>query len=536
MNRRTLLKSIAHGSLAASIPTPIINKLPDLFFRKDAANKPNILLIMVDQMREMQWDALAQKLPNITALRAESIKFGSYYTAANMCEPARSSIVTGLYGHQHLCLVTQQSHLHPDFLTYGDGLRDVGYYTRWMGKWHLSEDSSNFDPYGFSGSIKNDPVGAPAQGQTRDPQIAQEFIDWLPTHDDTKPWCCTVSFVNPHDIMWYPRFTEAIPQQKDPPSVYNNIPANYETPQELNDRKKPKLQTASQTIAAQGFGSMRYSGVGYKQEWIEYLDLYLHLQTMVDEQIGRVLAALNASKYKQNTIVIFTADHGEYCGSHGMRGKGAGVYEEAIHVPFCIKDPTGAWVANTSAERTQLVSSVDLAPLLLTLGYGDNTWRSDAKWQHLANRLDITQMMKNTAAKGRDFILHTTDEPGYEEAPARFVDDTASHVVAYRTAQGKVASYSYWEKNSINISTYKQEHEGYNYANISGRAELDNMAIDPSNSLYTKLLGEMNNAINTELRQPLPANLQDVQAHALEDYLKIDNGEVYRINLPFLGR
>ena len=48
MNRRTLLKSIAHGSLAASIPTPIINKLPDLFFRKDAANKPNILLIMVD--------------------------------------------------------------------------------------------------------------------------------------------------------------------------------------------------------------------------------------------------------------------------------------------------------------------------------------------------------------------------------------------------------------------------------------------------------------------------------------------------------
>lgn len=536
MNRRTLLKSIAHGSLAASIPTPIVKPLPDLFFRQNAANKPNILVIMVDQMREMAWDTLAQKLPNLSKLRAESVKFGAYYTTANMCEPARASFVSGLYAHQHFCLVTQQSHLNPDFPTYGDGLRDVGYYTRWMGKWHLSSDSSTFDPYGFSGSIQNDPVGAPAQGQTRDPQIAQEFIDWLPTHDESKPWCCTVSFVNPHDIMWYPRFTEAIPQQKDPPNVYTNLPANYETPQELNDRKKPKLQAASQAIAAQSFGTMRYSGVGYRQEWIEYLDLYLHLQTMVDEQIGRVLAALNASKYKNNTIVIFTADHGEYCGSHGMRGKGAAVYEEGIHVPFCLKDPTGAWVGDIATERNQLVSSVDLAPLLLTLGYGDNSWRSNAKWQHLANRLDMAQILKSSAAKGRDFVLHTTDEPGYEEAPAHFADDSPSHVIAYRTTQGKVATYSYWEKNSANISSYKQEYEGYNYSTANGRAEIDNMATDSSNTLYQKLLGELNTAMYSELRQPLPADLQTAQAHALEDYLKVDSGEVYRVNLPFTRR
>ncbi len=422
MKRRQFLNHAARAAAAVAgshiannmLAFPAIN-------RAKAASRPNVLLVMVDQMREFQWfpdqATLASKLPNIMALRDESVKFMRCYTAASMCEPSRASLTTGLYAHQHWCLITQTSHLHPDFPTYGDFLRAQGYDTHWFGKWHLSSDTSDLNPYGFTGNIVNDPTGAPAQGQNRDPQIAQEFAAWLPNAPTDKTWSTTVSFVNPHDIMWYPRFTEAIPQQSNPPKVFTGTPANFETPTDLLNRNKPTLQRASQTTAQQGFGAMRYNGAGYEQEWSEFLDLYLLLQQMVDEQVGVVLNALKNSVHKDNTIVVFFADHGEYCGSHGMRGKGAAAYEESIRVPFCIKDPTGQYAVNPTILRNQLVNSVDLAPFLLTIGSNGNAWRNDPTYAHLKNRLDMAAICQNASAPGRSYLLHTTDEPGYEEAP-----------------------------------------------------------------------------------------------------------------------
>jgi arylsulfatase A-like enzyme len=77
--------------------------------------------------------------------------------------------------------------------------------------------------------------------------------------------------------------------------------------------------------------------------------------------------------------VLFTSDHGEYGGSHGLRGKGAAVYDEGIRIPLYVKDPRGELTAAPERPRRQLTSSVDVAPLLLTIASGSRAWRSEPR-------------------------------------------------------------------------------------------------------------------------------------------------------------
>ena len=100
--------------------------------------------------------------------------------------------------------------------------------------------------------------------------------------------------------------------------------------------------------------------------------MYLWLQQQVDPQIGRVLDKLaSRPEIAANTIMVFTSDHGEYGGSHGLRGKGAAAYDESIRVPLFIRDPHGHITPKPGDARTQFTSSVDLAPLLLTIGMAE---------------------------------------------------------------------------------------------------------------------------------------------------------------------
>ena len=92
-------------------------------------------------------------------------------------------------------------------------------------------------------------------------------------------------------------------------------------------------------------------------------------------------------------MIVFTSDHGEYGASHGLRGKGAGAYEEAIKVPLIVKDPRGVLTKAPEQARGQLTSSVDVAPLLLTIASGSDEWRSERRYAHLAHRLDLAGIL-----------------------------------------------------------------------------------------------------------------------------------------------
>jgi arylsulfatase A-like enzyme len=494
------------------------------------SNKPNILVIVVDQLRYPQWfspDPSGLGLPpNLRRLSQGAVSFGRHYTASNDCSPARSTMLTGLYTHQTGCMITGGSTLDPGFPTWGTMLREHGYSTRWLGKWHLTHGDNRWtylsgeqalERYGFDGGVFPSPDGAPGQGWKVDPHIARRFADWFAHEGGAEPWCTTVSFVNPHDIAWWYKWSDRVPAEASAARVVPRMPPNFETPELLLERGKPRLQHSFQETAAASFGPVPFSGPEASERWLSFLDLYIQLQLEVDQHIGHVMRTLESRpEVAANTVIVFTSDHGEYGGSHGLRGKGASAYEEAIRVPLLVKDPRGQLTAAPEQTRTQLTSSVDFAPLLLTIATGGSHWRADPHYSHIAPRLDLARILADPEAPGRPFVLHATDETVTEFAIEPYAANAPLHIVALRTPQAKFATYSNWPYEGITPRSEGEEVELYDYSTQNGRLELHNAA--GNSPLEEGLRAEYERAFKEELRGPLPPRLVSAHARGFADY------------------
>lgn len=543
ISRRDALRGIGGAGVALAAGGAVPGATPAIAAAAGQdESRPNILVILVDEMRDWMGfpdqDVLNQAFPNLARLQNGAVRFGRHYTVSNMCSPSRGSLVTGLYSHQTGLVLTQGGNvddltgpglinreqatpvdeveppypsLDPRLPTWGTLLRQQGYETYWWGKWHLNDADCDMEQYGFSGGTCPSPNGGPGGGMVEDPNIADQAIAWLEEHGDRGPWCTTVSFVNPHDIQWYPRWTRQIEGQNDPPAVFTDLPANYETGEDLARQHKPRLQLAALMGLIQVFGEVPHRGPAFERGWIKMLDLYYQLHAYLDREIGRVLDALEANpEVAANTIIVFTSDHGEYCGAHGLRGKGAGIYEEGIRVPLWVKDPTGRFAAQPDVPRTQLTASVDLAPMLLTLASGGNAWREQPDLAYLANRHDLTAVLQDPAAPGRPYVVHATDEDGFEYGPRLlpFLEDAPFHVLGLITEDAKIGVYTHWADDSEEILPDGQEVEFYDYSTEEGRLELVNTAGDDNPrfaELYQQLLTEV---VPNELRAPLPDALE----------------------------
>jgi arylsulfatase A-like enzyme len=552
INRRTVLVggATAVGAAAAGFGGYEFLRKPG---RSESAtaggNKPNILVIVVDQMRAPQWFPEKQKLdallPSLGRLQSNSVSFQSHYTASNNCTPARSVLTTGLYSHQTGCLFTgdgpTESSLAPRFPTWGTMLRDQGYQTWWWGKWHLGQSGDatpdGLEAHGFSGGTFPSPNGAPNQGLQKDAGIVDQFCNWFDDHAGAGPWCTTVSLVNPHDINWWPKH----PLPEGVPHWFDAAAVNFETPDDLRRRGKPQLQIDFLNFMSPLLtGTLPYSGPDLASQWARCLDMYLWLQQQVDVQIGRVLDKLaSRPEIDRNTVVVFTSDHGEYAGSHGMRGKGAAAYDEAIRVPLYIRDPHGRLTPKPGDARDQLTSSVDLAPLLLTIGVGGNGWRANPRYSYLAGRGDLSAIAGNAAAQGRSWIAHVTDDLSVEEMAMllkspdilRRVFGTTevqtdiptsapNHIVAVRTPGAKLAVNSYWKPGGMEIDTSRQiERELYDYSTPLGRQEVDNQA--GRNANETALQALIDHEVTPEVHAPLPAFLNDAREQGLADMQRL---------------
>lgn len=526
INRRSLFTGAA-TTAAAAASAPKASAAPRR--RRDLdPDKPNILVVIVDEMRTPMWfpvrSELDRALPNIARIRSGAVSFEQHYTAANDCTPARGTLLTGLYSHQTGVMIVSQSTLSPLFPTWGTILREHGYETVYWGKWHLGHDGDHtpgaLENYGFDGGTYPSPNGAPDQGQVADPGIADQFITWLDQDAGNKPWCTTVSFVNPHDIQYWPRWTARLTARENIPRWVTDLPPNYETPEQLS--RKPRLQTALAQLSAVAFGTTGAHIGRDRQGWIDMRNLYLWLQQRVDIQIGRVLDALAAHpQVEANTVVVFTSDHGDYAGSHGLHGKGGAAYDESTRVPLYVHDPRGYLSpTNGTSMRSQLTSSVDIAPLLVSIATGGDGWRADPRYEHLANRLGIAGICSNPSAPGRPFIVHSTDEYSIEEAAMLFDRNAPGHVAAVRTATAKYARYSHWVNGQFLADPVReQEFELYDYTTPDGHLELDNLAGAPS-PLRNSMSALLQQAITTELQQPLPPYLRKAQEEGWMDYYR----------------
>jgi arylsulfatase A-like enzyme len=526
MNRRSFIKrsAAAGGGLIAS------GSLASLAGAARSGARPNILVVMVDQMRAPQWfppqAKLDSLLPNIARIRRVATSFENHFTASNMCVAARGALVTGLYPHQTGCMLTKEvtsSTLSPRFPTWGTMLRQQGYETTWWGKWHLGaagdKNQGGLEPYGFGGGTYPSPNGDPGQGSDKDPGIVDQFVQWFES-SRRGPWCSTVSLVNPHDINWWPRFTALDEPLASVDYDFAGGPPNAETAGDLRSRK-PRLQRALQETTNVACGIVPDDGPEAGASWARMLKLYLWYQQQVDAQVGRVLGTLHARpEVAANTIVVFTSDHGEHSGSHGLRAKGGGAYEEAIRVPLYVVDPRRVLSSGKASARRQLTSSVDLAPMLLTIAHGSPDWRAQKRYAHLATRADVAAIARRPRAKGRPWVAHVTDETTVEELSYtyNFANEAPHHVAAVRTRDAKYAVYSKWKDGTLDVDPVDQDRELYDYRTRGGRRELENIA-----GGKTKLEGDMSRllerkVIPDEVRRPLPARLRVAQEEGLADF------------------
>ncbi len=540
-SRRTALQGIGAAGLAVAGGVRPGAAAPSVLQRND--QQPNILVILVDEMRDWQWfpdqAVMDAYFPNLARLQQGAVRFGRHYTASNMCTPARGCLLSGLHTHQTGLMLTQggnvqdlsgnesaatpetvvvpppQPPLDPRVPTWGSLLRNQGYDTWWFGKWHLNDAECSLEPYGFAGGTCPSPNGGPGQGLIQDPLIADQAIEWIEGNAAAGgPWCTTVSFVNPHDIQWYPRQSREVEGENNPPPIFRDLPPNWETPADFIARNKPRLQLVSEMALPQVFGVLPHRGPGFEQGWLQMQDLYVQLHGYLDTEVGRVLDALEAQPgVAENTIVLFTSDHGDYVGAHGLRGKGAGLYEEGIRVPLWIKDPTGRYATRPDVVRTQLSSSVDITPLLLTIAAGGDSWRSQPEATHLTNRFDLSTVLADPAAPGQPFVLHATDEDGFEFGPRLFpfLQGAPFHVVGLITNDAKLGVYSDWADGSTDLIVDTQELEFYDYTTASGRLELENTAV-AGNTRFEELYGLlMTDALPNKLRAALPDTLEEAR-------------------------
>jgi arylsulfatase A-like enzyme len=517
LNRRASAQSAASQGAAASDPCCAPQDAAAWTAPPKLTN-PNILVVMVDQMRWPSWLTSSQMttlqdtiLPNIFGkLRNTSYVFHQYYTAATVCTAARGTLLTGLYAPQTAMYVGDGElpgiapNLDPAFPTWGAALPALNAAYRgnlwWFGKWHLSncKGSAPLAPYNFNtrtypgGAAGNpSPNGAPSEGSdgglfgktvfASDGEIAGDFIAWLEGEAPTSsPWCATVSLINPHDITSAPGWT--VPPVPPPglpakavyfqppslppagmPALYSSHPHpwNYEN---LNVVKnKPSLQ--HQLLANNN------SDVGPVTNWIEFLNQYFWFQGFADQQIGRVLAALDNSPYRDNTIVVFLADHGDYGGSHGLHDKGCAVYDESIHVPLYVHLPG----QSVNIAMNQMCSSVDFFGLLCDFATtGGGLWRQ--AYPDLAARQSIWNFLYSNSLETRiapslgiPYVFHTCDRT-IKHAPKFHIVGLRTKTNPSNTAQpgAKLAIYSEWAQCTTIPDGTPPDMEFYDYNPATG--------------------------------------------------------------------
>ena len=558
---------------------------------RSAKGRPNIVFILVDEMRfpsalpegvRSPGEFLRRFMPNVFELWRRGAKFENYYSAGNACSPARAALATGLYPHQQWLLATRTSagpSLQPAFPTYGRLLKAMGYETPYVGKWHLSNPpqapsrKGYLAEYGFTGYTNPDPIGTNGQGAHRDGHIAKQAARWLELNARSEaPFCLTVSFVNPHDKEFFWAGSEGdtfealfdgwlkpdndsyktVRREANPPlHGYPELPPNWESSEDMRRNRKPAFQQvvrdfqefvwggAPETRAHTEFAVRQArcappgwgTGVAPFSYWQRGLDMYTHVLRMVDREIGKVIAAVPKQQLA-NTVFVFASDHGDYAGAHGLlSGKLGTAYEEAIHVPLIVTDPGGRFVKDPDKPRRQLTSSVDLAPMLITLGNrGRGSWKRGRYAELYDERLDLVKLLGNPNAAGRDHVLFATDEIvprllNYLKAP--------THVLAVRTREEKLVTYTHWARNTTRPIRDGMELEYYDYSTPEGRAEL---VSDPEHPRVAALLDKLfNEYAPTQMEAPLPRALRPATRRARASYLLFEKANNAHAIAKLLG-
>jgi len=365
--------------------------------RGGAADRPNIVFIMSDDHAAHAIGAYGSRInqtPNIDRLAREGLVLRNVFATNSICTPSRAAILTGQYAH--LNGVPVFNRFDSSRTTVARLLQQGGYYTGMIGKWHLGSDPVGFDRWEIlpGQGAYFDPVLYTAAGEKKyTGQYVTDVttdlaIDFMKNRPLGKPFFLMVHNKAPHrpwepDARHRAQFADRwIPEPETLWDSYaTRTDALHENLQRVGadlTRRDLKLQPPADltgealtawlgakptevTIVRDGKSVTLAGDALVRWKYQRYMKDYLATIQSVDDNVGRLLAFLDASRLARNTIVIYTSDQGFFLGDHGMFDKRF-MYEESLRMPFLIRWPT---VIKAGTKGDAIALNVDFAPTFL---------------------------------------------------------------------------------------------------------------------------------------------------------------------------
>jgi len=368
--------AILTGNLAAEQPQKAEKQQPNLIvIHTDEHNFRTLGCYreLMDEEQAMIWGPQAKvETPNIDRIAHQGAISLNYYCSSPVCTPSRASLITGLYP-QATGAPKNGEHLREDVPTFAKILNKAGYSTSYVGKWHLDgEENYQFNVKstgGFTdhrymthgghskylvlkdGTSKGISMSAYSRLQDEEKQYAYNVTDYFTDkaleileRDKSKPFCLMISLPDPHT-----------PDEVRPP---------YNTMFDAMDVLSPKTMSPELVKARPGWAK---GGTDDKNEVSAFnangLRQYFGMVKQIDDNVGRILKFLDDNDLADNTIVVFTSDHGDMYYEHNRMNKGV-PYEASARIPFVIRYPQK--IAPGKVIR-KAYTNVDFAPTILGL-------------------------------------------------------------------------------------------------------------------------------------------------------------------------
>jgi arylsulfatase A-like enzyme len=437
--------------------------------KAEGLNGKNVILFLTDQERAIQHfpaDWMRENLPGMRRLRRHGLSFETACTAACMCSPSRSSLMTGYFPAQHGVKYTleknmpatefPQVNLPTELPNLGTVMGAAGYDVVYKGKWHCAKAAEEEDPeiadpeakpsdlqrYGFDrwdppdaganqsipeaggGYTNNDGRIIESKGPYQEAKEgALQYIDSVATGQ--QPFFLVISLVNPHDVLFYPSATFE-ESGYDASWLAGDIEVPPTNEEDLST--KPSVQEQFLKI-------FNLTGKPKKDaEKRAYMNFYGNLMRSSDNYLVEVLNKLEAKGLYEDTLIIRTSDHGEMGLSHGgLRQKNFNFYEESLKVPLVYSNPKMFPRPETSDA---LVSHVDLLPTLASLAGAPKSARRN--WQGV-DYSDVV-LHPGRGKEPQDYVAFSYDDFQSGQAHGPYPKQP-NHVRSIREKRWKLAKY-----------------------------------------------------------------------------------------------
>jgi arylsulfatase A-like enzyme len=372
------------------------------------ATPPDIVILLTDQQRADAFSAAGAadlRTPAMDRLARDGVRFTRAFAATPQCSPSRAALVTGRYPHRTGVMGNTGGRGQPAGMsealdrsvpTIAQVFAAAGYDTAYFGKWHLGGTPGN---YGFA--THDATIGDPALG----PRVV-EFLQQRSAAEPRRPLLLMVSWLNPHDIYGVlgaaPPGLRALSAARLPGNVVDDL-SQKPSPQRHYleaDQGKPFVG-ADEAV------------------WRRYRAFYNGLVETVDREMGTVFEAL--ARRRVPAITVFSSDHGDLGGAHGLPYKGPAMYEELIGVPLVLSWPDRI----SPAESDALVSLIDLLPTLCAL--------TGVAAPQGVDGLSLVPILERRARRVRDMVFGEYFGKQAWRVPIRMVRTERWKYVRYRS-------------------------------------------------------------------------------------------------------